>query len=112
VEELNQRLYEIVLFRNGETCAMLFVIKFFGAWRSLVARLPWAQEVIQDFLKIKLMAQMVIKGRRPELTSWSRTKRSRGLALNSPHGPFDRQANGITVFVLARRMCDEKIGQV
>ena len=42
---LNQRLYEIVLFRNGETCGMLFVIKFFGAWRSLVARLPWAQEV-------------------------------------------------------------------
>ena len=45
MEELNQQLYEVVLFRNGETCAMLFVIRFFGAWRSLVARLPWAQEV-------------------------------------------------------------------
>ncbi len=45
MEELTGRLYEIVLFRNGETCAMLFVISFLGAWRSLVARLPWAQEV-------------------------------------------------------------------
>ena len=45
MEELNLRLYEIVLLRNGETCAMLFVIRLFGAWRSLVARLPWAQEV-------------------------------------------------------------------
>ena len=76
MEELNQRLYEIVLFRNGETCAKLFVSKLFGAWRSLVARLPWAQEVIQDLLKIKSMAQKAIKGRRPELTSCSRTKPS------------------------------------
>jgi len=49
VEELNQRLYEIVLFRNGETCDMLFIIRFFGAWRSLVARLRWAQEVAKSF---------------------------------------------------------------